>query len=245
MRMLLQKIVPAVAAAAALAACAIPDDGFSELKGTVLVPAEHLALVVHPGDADSDCPADAEGWGESPAIGDITPTVYVGIYERPVDPLNRGDVDLPADQTESEWFRGCGEIDADDNPVTPAEHRLMACPVGGATGEYVQTIAGTNGGAVFQFEALQLPKGNFHLFAWLDNRCAPDNVPSSNLVWDIGGPPGPLSGEVEEGADLAAVEEDENDLTLPVAIPVEIGEGGNELDDVLVLSSALTAASLN
>ena len=233
MRMQLQIILPAIIAATALAACDIPDDGLAELKGTIEIPTAMLSLVVMPGDAGSDCTGEPETWGDDPVIGDTTPTLYVGLYKQPVDPLN--DNFNPTDETA--WFNGCGDIDEDDNPVTPPIHHDESCPIGGTTATYVQTVAGSNGGAVFEFEALQLRTGTAYLLAWLDNKCADDNAPSANLVWQLGNPPGPLDDEGEE------TDTDENDLANYPALEVNIGSGGNSIDPI-VLNSALRASML-
>ena len=237
MRKHLQMILPAAIAFTALLACDVPDDGFAELKGEILVPNEFLGLVVQPDDVDggSDCnPETEKGWGEAVAVGDIVPTVYVGLYPRPIEPLQDN---LFSEADETTWRQGCGEIDDDDDPITPTVSRDGSCPIGGTTAVYQQTVAGSSGGAVFTFEALQLPKGTAYLMAWLDNRCAADNAPSANLVWDMAGPPGPLDSTGEP-------EEDENDIAIAIPLEVNIGSGGNSLDDVLVLDSALNLNSL-
>ena len=230
MRMLLQKIFPGAIAVAALGACDIPDDGYNELSGEILVPAEHLPLVVMPDDEDSACdPETDKGWGEFVAIGDTVPTIYVGLYTRPLDALDAG----AGEEGPDNWRQGCGEIDVDGDPVTPPESRTFSCPVGGTTARYVGP---SDEGARFEFDALQLEKGDFFLFVWLDNRCREDNAPTTSLVWDIGGPPGLYD---EEGN----VEEDVYDLVLSdEAVPVSVGNGGNSLDDVLVLGTALDAS---
>lgn len=237
MRMHLQKILP-LFAGLALVACEIPGDGFSELKGTIQIPGTLLPLVVQPADMDPaapdpDCDIEGNGWGSDPSLGDITPTLYVGLYTRPIKPLDRA---LYSSADDDNWRQGCGDIDADEDPITPPVHNEASCPIGGTTATYVQTIAGTSGGAVFEFNALQLPTGDAFLIAWLDNKCADNNGPTANLVWDIGGPPGPrdAEGAKEDG--------DDNDITIVEAIPVSIGEGGNRLDDTLVLNSALNLA---
>jgi hypothetical protein len=239
MRMQLQTLLPAVLAAAALVACDIPDDGLSELKGEIQIPGTLLPLVVMPGDAGADCAGEPAGWADNPVIGDTTPTLYVGLYNKPIDPLN-GDFN-PVD--ENAWYKGCGMIDEDDDPVTPPVAHDESCPIGGTTATYVQTIAGTNGGAVFEYEALQLPKGTAYLIAWLDNKCAADNEPSANLVWDIGGPPGPLDDKGNEPGDDPEPDADENDLMNYPALEVHIGSGGNSIDPI-VLNSALRASML-
>lgn len=242
MRMRLQILLPATIAAAALAACDIPDDGTAELKGTIQIPGTLLPLVIMPSDVGggSDCAADAETWDDDPAIGDVTPTVFVGLYKKPIDPLN-GDFN-PVD--ENAWYKGCGMIDEDDDPVTPAIPHDESCPIGGTTATYVQTIAGTNGGAVFEFEALQLPSGTAYLIAWLDNKCAADNETSANLVWDLGGPPGPLDEKGNEPDDpVDPADPDENDLMNYPPLEVDIGSGSNSVDTI-VLNSALTASQL-
>ena len=62
---IVQKFLPGVIAIAALAACDIPDDGYNELKGEILIPTAHLPLVVQPADEGSDCnPETEKGWGE-------------------------------------------------------------------------------------------------------------------------------------------------------------------------------------
>lgn len=230
MRML-QKVLPGVIAIAALGACDIPDDGYAELSGEVIVPTAHLPLVVHPGDDDSDCNPDVDkGWEEFVAIGDTVPTLYVGIYTRPIDPLDTGNDEAGPDN----WLQGCGEIDVDADPVTPPEERTWSCPIGGTTGRYVGT---GDEGARFEFDALQLEKGDFFLYAWLDNRCREDNAPSASLVWDMGGPPGAFDNE-------GNAEEDVYDLVSgSEAQPVEIGGGGNSLGDPLVLTTALDATT--
>lgn len=232
MRMHLQKILSFVAGLG-LMACALPDDGFAELSGTITIPGTLMPLVVMPADEDSDCDPDAATWGDSPAIGDITPTVYVGLFTRPIQPLRRT---IYSEENLNAWRQGCGDIDHDDDPVTAPIHNEGSCPIGGTTAEFVQLIAGTNGGATFEFEALQLGKGDAFLIAWLDNKCRDDNGPTTNLVWDIGGPPGPRDSDGDEEAS------DDNDITITEAIPVSIGSGGNRLDDPLVLNSALTLA---
>jgi hypothetical protein len=233
MRMQLQILLPAALAATALVACDIPDDGFAELKGEIHIPAALASLVVMPADDDSDCTGEPSTWGENPVIGDTTPTVYVGLYKKPLDPLN--DNFNPTQETA--WFNSCGEIDEDDDPVTPPIHHDEACPIGGTTATYVKTISGSNGGPVFEFEALQLETGTAYLIAWLDNKCAEDNDPTTNLVWQIGGAPGPLDSEGEEEAT------DENDLANYPALEVDIGSGGNSIDPI-VLNSALSASML-
>lgn len=233
MRMQLQTLLPAVLAVAALAACDIPDDGFAELRGEIHIPAALASLVVKPGDAGSDCSIEDPTWGDNPVIGDTTPTVYVGLYPKPLDPLENNF--NPTQETA--WFNSCGDIDEDDDPVTPPIPHDEACPIGGTTATYVQTIAGSNGGPVFEFEALQLETGTAYLIAWLDNKCADDNSPTSNLVWQIGGAPGPLDNEAEEE------DTDENDLANYPALEVDIGSGGNSIDPI-VLNSALRASML-
>lgn len=230
MRML-QKLLPGVFAIVALAACDIPGDGYSRLSGEILVPAAHLPLVVQPGDDDADLDCNPEidkGWGEFVAIGDTVPTVYIGLYTRPLNPLDPADNEAGADN----WYQGCGLIDEDDDPTTPPEARSWSCPVGGTTGRYVGT---DEEGAHFEFEALQLEEGDFFLFAWLDNRCRDDNEPSNNLVWGIGGPPGPLDADAQPEVDNYDLVHD------AVATPVSVGGGENSLDAVLVLGTALDA----
>lgn len=239
MRMHLHKIL-SLAAGLTLVACDIPDDGFAELSGTIQIPGTLLPLVVMPDGTDSDCDVEAEGWGDSLDIGDTTPTLYVGLYKNPLDPLSTS-----VNATDgSSWYKGCGEIDEDDNPVTPPISHDEACPIGGTTATYVQTIAGTNGMAVFEFKALQLPTGNAYLIAWLDNKCAPDNEPSANLVWQISGPPGPVDDEGNEPTDDPPADPDENDLMNFTPLAIDIGSGGNSLDAPLVLNSALSASML-
>lgn len=236
MRKHLQMILPAAVGAMALIACDVPDDGFAELKGEIQIPGTLLSMVVQPGDATSDCDPEVDkGWGDSTPIGDIVPTVYVGLYPRPIEPLQDN---IFSEGDESTWRQGCGDIDADDNPVTPPVHAEGACPIGGTTAVYQQTVAGTNGYASFTFEALQLPTGTAYLMAWLDNRCAPDNSTTSNLVWDMSGPPGPVDADGDETLD------DENDITIVTPLEVRIGSGSNSLDDPLVLNSALNQSSL-
>lgn len=243
MRMHLQKFLSLIAGLS-LMACQIPGDGFAELSGTIEIPGTLLPLVVQPADSgdDGDCNGpvdpglDDEGWGTTPSLGDVTPTVYVGLYSRPIRPLTRS-LYSPESSNLNAWRQGCGDIDADGDPTTPPVSTDATCPIGGTTATYVQTVAGTSGMAVFEFQALQLPKGDAFLIAWLDNMCAENNGPTGNLVWDIGGPPGPydFDGEEEDG--------DDNDITMDEAIPVSIGEGGNNLADPLVLNSALTLAA--
>lgn len=243
MRKHLLMILPAVLAVSGLIACDVPDDGFSELEGTIMIPNSLVPLVVQPSNvgAGSDCDPEADkGWGETTSIGDIVPTLYVGLYKRPIEPLQDN---LFVDVDETTWRQGCGEIDDDNDPVTPTVHREGSCPIGGSTATYQQTTTGSNGGAIFTFEALQLPKRTVYLMAWLDNRCAADNEASANLVWDIAGPPGPLDKVGENAVDDGAAF-DENDIGIVTPLEVKIGGGSNKLDDVLVLNSALNLSSL-
>ena len=238
MRTVLRQLMILASAIGVLAACEIPDDGYSEVSGTIRIPPENLALVVHPSDAGSTCDPEAEnGWTDNPAIGDKVPAVYIGLYKRPLHPLQ----DNIGETNETTWAQGCGDIDHDDDPVTPTVYSDYSCPVGGTTAEFRQIVTGTDAGvgtdgAFFDFEALQLDKGTVYLWAWLDNSCLSTNKPSNSLVWDISGPPGPLDFEGNEEDDLY-------DLTIPSVLEVDIGSGGNDIGE-LVLSSALDLASL-
>lgn len=224
MRKLVFALVSSALAANLLGACAIPDDGKNDLKGRITIADSLISTIVMPGTdgADADCDG-ATAWGGSPAIGDVTPTVYVGLYTRPVDPTNN-DFD-PSDPTA--WFKGCGSIDEDDDPVTPPVEHRESCPVGGTTGEYHAPSAAEPWH--FDFNILFVPDGTYFLYAWLDNKCAETNDETANLVWDLGGPP------------------DAGDLVPSAAVEVNVNENKDTFDgdpatdgiQPLVLGSAL------
>ena len=224
MRKLVFALLSSALAANLLGACAVPDDGKSDLKGTITIPSALADTVVLPGsaEADADC-AGATPWGGSPITGDVTPTIYVGLYTRPIDPTN-DDFD-PSDPTA--WFNGCGEIDEDENPATPPVSHRESCPEGGTTASYEGTDG--DGQPVFSFDILYVSKGDYFAYAWLDNKCSATNDPTTNLVWDLGGPPD--AGDIVTGTPVA-VTVNSNEETLD-------GDPGASGVQPLVLGSAL------
>lgn len=232
MRKQLQLILP-VLAGAALVACDIPGDGKADIRGQIIIPGDLVSdFVVQPGspDADIDCEA-ATPWGETPAIGDISPTVYIGLYPSPLDPREGG-----LANGDDRWDDGCGEFDHDDDPTTEPITETVSCPVGGTTGLYAGTID-TAGSVVFEYEALYVDRGqDVYLVAWLDNLCRDDNQATSNLVWDMFGPPSPND---EDGEDIAT---NQFDIVSSAGAFGPIRVKGEKIEiDPITLDTALSA----
>lgn len=162
---------PLVALPALLVSCAIPDDGKSDVVGRVAIEAGLETSLVPPGPAaDADCTGEV-GWGETPAVGDVTPTLYVGLYSTPLDPTDDGS-----------WLELCGEFG--DPPVA----RTESCPIAGTTGVYHAPTADEPW--VFEFEIPYVDRGQqAYISLWLDDKCAAGNSESAGLVWDLDGPP--------------------------------------------------------